>query len=268
MENFNTMNLQLLCSQVTKIAKQTGDFIRQQQQNISLDRIETKGLNDFVTFVDKESEKRLVEFLKPLVQGAGFITEEKTIEESQAEYTWIIDPLDGTTNFIHGVSPFAISIALQHKDKTILGVVYEISLDEMFYAYEGTHSYLNDRPITISKAETVDQSLIATGFPYNDFTRMPKYLNTLEYFMHHSHGVRRLGSAATDLVYVACGRFDAFYEYSLKPWDVAAGAYIVQKAGGIVGDFKGEDKYIFGKEIVAANAKFFKDFLRIIQDRM
>ncbi len=262
------MNLQLLCSQVTKIAKQTGDFIRQQQQNISLDRIETKGMNDFVTFVDKESEKRLVEFLKPLLQGAGFITEEKTIEENKAEYTWIIDPLDGTTNFIHGVSPFAISIALQHNDKTILGIVYEISLDEMFYAYEGTHSYLNDRPIAVSKAETVDQSLIATGFPYNDFSRMPNYLKTLEYFMHHSHGVRRLGSAATDLVYVACGRFDAFYEYSLKPWDVAAGAYIVQKAGGMVGDFKEEEKYIFGKEIVAANAKFFKEFLRIIQDRM
>lgn len=262
------MNLQLLCSQVTKIAKQTGDFIRQQQQNISLDRIDTKGLNDFVTFVDKESEKRLVEFLKPLVQGAGFITEEKTIEENQAEYTWIIDPLDGTTNFIHGVSPYAISIALQHNDKTILGVVYEVSLDEMFFAYEGTHSYLNDRPITVSKAESVNHSLIATGFPYNDFSRMPKYLKTLEHFMHHSHGVRRLGSAATDLVYVACGRFDAFYEYSLNPWDVAAGAFIVKKAGGMVGDFKGEDQYIFGKEIVAANPMFFKEFLRMIQERM
>ncbi len=262
------MNLQLLCTQVCQITVQTGHFIKQQQGKISLEKIETKGLHDFVTYVDKTSEKRLVDFLKPLVQGAGFITEEKTIEESQNEYTWIIDPLDGTTNFIHGISPFAISIALQHKEKTILGVVYEVSLDELFYAYEGKGAYLNHRPIQVSSAGKLEESLIATGFPYNTFERLPKYLESLNYFMHNTHGIRRLGSAATDLVYVACGRFEGFYEYNLSPWDVAAGAYIVQKAGGMVNDFSNQNNYIFGKEIIASNSKIHQEFLKNIQKFM
>ncbi len=262
------MNLQLLCTQVCQITVQTGHFIKQQQGKISLEKIETKGLHDFVTYVDKTSEKRLVDFLKPLVQGAGFITEEKTIEESQNEYTWIIDPLDGTTNFIHGISPFAISIALQHKGKTILGVVYEISLEELFYAYEGKRAYLNHRPIQVSSAEKLEESLIATGFPYNTFERLPEYLESLNYFMHNTHGIRRLGSAATDLAYVACGRFEGFYEYNLSPWDVAAGAYIVQKAGGMVNDFSNQNNYIFGKEIIASNSNIHKEFLKNIQNFM
>lgn len=262
------MNLQLLCTQVNQIIVQTGQFIKQQQKKISLDNIETKGLHDFVTYVDKEAEERLVSFLKPLIQGAGFITEEKTIKESRNEYTWIIDPLDGTTNFIHGISPFAISIALQHNEKTILGMIYEISLEELFYAYEGKGAYLNDRPIRVSNANNLEQSLIATGFPYNDFSRLPKYMESLNYFMHHSHGLRRLGSAATDLAYVACGRFEGFYEYSLKPWDVAAGAYIVEMAGGKVSDFSNQENYIFGGEIIAANNEFFKEFLKDVQNFM
>ncbi|MDA3910439.1 MAG: inositol monophosphatase family protein [Bacteroidales bacterium] len=259
------MNLQHLCSQVIQIVVQTGKFIQQQQKKISFDNIEKKGLNDFVTYVDKEAEKRLVDFLKPLVKGAGFVTEEKTIPESKQEYTWIIDPLDGTTNFIHGLSPYAISIALQRNQETILGIVYEISLDEIFYSYEGTHAYLNDKPIKVSKADSINQSLIATGFPYNDFSRLDNYMKSLNYFMHHSHGVRRLGSAATDLAYVACGRFEAFYEYSLEPWDVAAGGYIVQKAGGKVGDFNNKNQYVYGGEIVATNGLLHDDFMSIVQ---
>jgi len=262
------MNLQHLCSQVIQIAVQTGKFIQQQQKKITFDKIEKKGLNDFVTYVDKEAEKRLVDFLKPLVINAGFITEEKTIPESQHEYTWIIDPLDGTTNFIHGLSPYAISIALQRNGNTILGIVYEISLDEVFYAYEGTHAYLNDKPIRVSKANQVNQSLIATGFPYNDFSKLENFMKSLNHFMHHSHGIRRLGSAATDLVYVACGRFEAFYEYSLKPWDVAAGAYIVEKAGGKVSDFKNGDNYVYCGEIVATNGHLHDDFMSIVQAYM
>jgi myo-inositol-1(or 4)-monophosphatase len=261
----DNMNLQFLCTQVTQIVIQTGKFIKQQQSKISLDRIETKGLNDFVTFVDKESETRLVNFLKPLIQKAGFITEEGTIATEEKEYTWIIDPLDGTTNFIHGLSPFAISVALQHQGKTIMGIVYEISLDELFYAYDGKPAHLNDRLIHVSHAASLQQSLIATGFPYSDFSQMNEFLESMNYLMQNTHGMRRLGSAATDLAYVACGRFEGFYEYGLKPWDVAAGAYILEKAGGIISDFSQSDNYVFGEEIIASNQNIYPEFVKIIQ---
>ena len=262
------MNLKLLCTQVGQIIVQTGNFIKQQQNKINLENIERKGLHDFVTYVDKESEKRLVDFLRPLVQGAGFITEEKTVTESQKEYTWIIDPLDGTTNFIHGLAPYAISIALQRNNVTILGMIYEISQAELFYAYEGKPACLNDRPIEVSKVDKLENSLIATGFPINNFNRLPKFLNSMNHFMQHTHGLRRLGSAATALAYVACGRFEGFYEYNLNAWDVAAGAYIVEMAGGKVNDFSNSNNYIFGKEIVASNSNVFDEFFTQIKKYM
>lgn len=262
------MNLQLLCTQVCQIAKKTGDYIRDQQQMLSMDAIEEKGLHDFVTNIDMEAEKRLVSFLQRLIKGAGFITEENTTKQSEAEYYWIIDPLDGTTNYIHGIAPVAISIALQHNDKTILGVVYEISRNECFYTYNGSKAYCNDRPISVSNAGQLKNAFIATGFPYNAFERLTPFMHSLEYFMRNTQGVRRLGSAATDLAYVACGRFEGFYEYDLKAWDVAAGAYIVQKAGGKVCDFNGEGNYIYGKEIVASNAGIYNEFVQIVRKYM
>jgi myo-inositol-1(or 4)-monophosphatase len=147
----------------------------------------------------------------------------------------------------------------------VLGVIYEINLDECFYAWEGSKAFLNGKEIQVSKAPTLADSLLATGFPYYDYERMSEYLELLNYFMKHTHGLRRLGSAATDLAYVACGRFEGFYEYSLQPWDVAAGAFIVQQAGGKVTDFSGTDDYIFGKEIVAGNSLFFEEFLNAIK---
>ncbi|MFO7790276.1 MAG: inositol monophosphatase family protein [Bacteroidota bacterium] len=260
------MNLKLLCTQVIQIAVKTGKYIKQQQHKITLDKIEKKGLNDFVTAMDKESEKRLINFIRPLINGAAFIVEEDTVKETDAEYRWIIDPLDGTTNYIHGISPYAISIALQHKGKTIMGIIYEVSLDEIFYAYDGLKgAYLNDRLIQVSQFSEHKDALIGIGFPYNDFSNLDQYMKSLNYFMHHSQGIRRLGSAATDLAYTACGRFEAFYEYSLEPWDVTAGAYLVQKAGGRVCDFKGSDNYIFGGEIIATNNNYFDKFLEVIK---
>ncbi|MGC9330885.1 MAG: inositol monophosphatase family protein [Bacteroidales bacterium] len=260
------MNLRLLCTQVIQIAVKTGKYIKQQQHKITMDKIEKKGLNDFVTFMDKESEKRLINFITPLINGASFIVEEKTVKAKEAEYVWIIDPLDGTTNYIHGISPYAISIALQHHGKTIMGIVYEASLDEIFYAYEGLDgAYQNNRLIHVTEASEHKEALIAVGFPFNDFKQLEAYMESMNFFMHNTQGIRRLGSAATDLVYTACGRFEAFYEYSLEPWDVAAGAYILQKAGGKVSDFKGKDNYIFGGEIVAANNKYFDKFLSVIK---
>jgi len=262
-------DLRDLCEKVILIAKNAGDFIKDQQHKIKADVIEQKGVHDFVTYVDKSAEKQIVEALKQILPDAGFIAEEGTETIHGEYYNWIIDPLDGTTNYIHGLSPFAVSIALQKNDEIILGVVYEISLSECFYSWKGaTYAYLNGNPISVSIAKTIDSSLIATGFPYYDYDRLKRFMTSLEHFIIHSHGVRRPGSAATDLVYVACGRFEAFYEYSLHAWDVAAGAFIVQQAGGMVCDFKGGGNYIFGGEIIASNLKIHQEFKGIVQKHM
>ena len=255
------MNLENICQQVTELTKSVGEFILSEKKNITHLNIEEKGLHDFVTYVDKNSEQKLVDGLTKILPEAGFIAEEGTSVKKGDIYNWVIDPLDGTTNFIHGITPFAISIALMENDKIILGVVHELGLDECFYAWKDNPAFLNGEIIKVSEMETIENSLIATGFPYYDYKRIKPFLESLEYFMENSHGVRRLGSAATDLVYVACGRFEAFYEYSLSPWDVAAGAFIVQQAGGKVSDFKGEANYIFGKEIIATNNFVFDNFL-------
>ncbi|RUT73577.1 inositol monophosphatase family protein [Ancylomarina longa] len=262
-------DLKNLCEKVIKIAKDTGDFIKNQQNKIKADVIEKKGVHDFVTYVDKTAEKQIISALKQILPDAGFIAEEETESMLGEHYNWIIDPLDGTTNYIHGLSPFAVSIALQQENEIVIGVVYEISLSECFYSWKGANgSFLNGKPICVSSAKTVDSSLIATGFPYYDYNLLTKFMASLEHFIIHSHGVRRIGSAATDLVYVACGRFEAFYEYNLHAWDVAAGAFIVQKAGGLVCDFKGAKDYIFGKEIIATNLHVHQEFKEIVQKHM
>lgn len=260
-----SINLQTLCQDVCALSKEVGVFIKNEGEKFSLMKVEVKGKNDFVTYVDKTSEKRIVEKLAILLPEAGFIAEEGTSTKKGEIYNWVIDPLDGTTNFIHGIPCFAISIALMRNKELVLGVIYEINLDECFYAWEGSKAYLNGKEINVTKTAKLADSLLATGFPYYDYNRMDDYMKLFNYFMKHTHGLRRLGSAATDLAYVACGRFEGFYEYSLQPWDVAAGAFIVQQAGGKVTDFKGEGNYIFGKEIVAGNTAFFDEFLDAVK---
>ena len=259
------MNLEQICNQVCNLSKEVGLFIKTERTSNNSIHVEEKGLHDFVTHVDKTSEKKLVDRLSIILPEAGFIAEENTSTKKGEKYNWIIDPLDGTTNYIHGITPYAISIALMDNDRIVLGVVYEIGLDECFYAWETGPAYLNKKIISVSEKKDLKSSLIATGFPYYDYKRIKPFLESLGYFMVNSHGVRRLGSAATDLVYVACGRFEAFYEYGLSPWDVAAGAFIVQQAGGKVSDFKGEKNYIFGKEITASNNLVFDEFLTSIK---
>jgi myo-inositol-1(or 4)-monophosphatase len=221
-----------------------------------------KSRNSLVTYVDKQSERILVEHLKDLIPGAGFITEEETTTIRGEEYNWVIDPLDGTTNFIHGIPCFAVSIGLLRNQVPVLGVVYEVNLDECFYAWESSPAFMNGKEIHVSSANRLEDSLIATGFPYYDHHKESEYLNLFRDLMHSTRGLRRLGSAATDLAYVACGRFEVFYEYSLQAWDVCGGAFIVQQAGGRVCDFKGGDDYIFGKSLVAGNPHVFEEFMQ------
>jgi len=262
------MNFEEICSKVVSLARSTGDFIRQQRRQFSFDKVETKGHNDFVSYVDKQTEIRLVQGLKDILPDAGFLAEEGSGTYKPGGLNWVIDPLDGTTNFIHGLPPYAISIALMDNETLCLGVVYEVERDECFYSWGDDKAWLDGNEIRVSSIATVENSLIATGFPYYNYERIEPFFKTMEHFMRGSHGLRRLGSAATDLAYVACGRFEAFYEYSLSPWDVAAGAFIVEQAGGKVSDFKGENNYIFGKEIVAANAGVFQEFLSVVSGYM
>lgn len=262
------MDLQNICKKVIETARETGDFIRKERTMFSADQIQSKGLHDFVTHVDKASENLIFNSLKEILPEAGFLGEEKTNEVKGELYNWIVDPLDGTTNFIHNLYPYAVSIALMKEERIILGVVYEIGADEVFYAWENSKAYCNDYPISVSNTSFLKDSLIATGFPYSNFSKLESYLNSMVYFMKHTHGLRRLGSAAVDLAYVARGDFDAFYEYGLSPWDVAAGSFIVQQAGGKVCDFSGGKDFLFGKEFIASNSNLHNEFYEVISGIM
>jgi myo-inositol-1(or 4)-monophosphatase len=254
------MNLEKLTLQTASIAKETGSFLRHEQAKLKTSDIEAKSFNNFVTHVDRESENRLMEQLSELIPGSGFIAEESPGLQT-AEFTWIIDPLDGTTNYIHGVPLYCVSIGLRKDDKIIAGVVYEPNLDECFYTWENSSSFLNGVQIKVSAAVKVGDSLFATGFPYHDYREMDPYLDIFRQMMQKSRGIRRLGSAAADLAYVAAGRYDGFYEYGLSPWDVAAGALLVKNAGGIVTDFRGEENWLFGKQIISTNPKIHEEFI-------
>ncbi len=259
-------NFDEICLNVVELTRQVGEFLLEEKDKVSAKDIEVKGEHDYVTYVDKTSEKYIVEGLLKIFPQAGFITEEGTIDKKSDSFNWIVDPLDGTTNFIHGLSPFCISIALKQDDDIVIGVIYDPNLDEVFYAYEDSPAFLNGQPIDVSNTKTLNSSLIATGFPYYDYSKLDNYMNVFTYCLKNTRGVRRLGSAAIDLAYVACGRMDGFFEYGLRPWDVAAGSFIVERAGGIISDFSGTNNHIFGKEIIAFNKHLHKDFLNIIKD--
>ena len=258
-------SLDSICHEVCTLSKETGNFIRQQQKSFSASSIENKGFNDLVSYVDIQSEKMLVDGIKKILPGSGFITEEETATVHGKEFQWIIDPLDGTTNFVHGVPCYCISIALLQNKKTVLGVIYEINLDECFYAWKDSPAYLNGNEIKVSSIDKLKNALLATGFPYTNFDRMKPYMEVFDWCMKNTHGLRRLGSAAVDLAYVAAGRFEGFYEYGLNAWDVAAGAFIIERAGGKVSDFSGGDNFLFGKEIIATNEKVFTEFSTVIK---
>lgn len=251
-------------TQVEALVRKVGEFIRKEAILFTSDKIEFKGKNDLVSYVDKTAEEMLVNGCREILPHSGFINEETGMLEGSNEYVWIIDPLDGTTNFTHGLPVYAISVALQYQAETVIGFVYHVPMDEMFSAIKGKFARLNDKDISVSEKEFLKDSLIATGFPYRDFEWIDAYLDTLKVFLRGSQGMRRMGSAAIDLAYVACGRFEGFWENKLSPWDVAAGALIVQEAGGKVSDFSGGDDFLFGRQIIASNHKIHQEMEVII----
>ncbi|MDA3929813.1 MAG: inositol monophosphatase family protein, partial [Prolixibacteraceae bacterium] len=237
--------------------------------SFSIDKnVEIKGHSNFVTNIDKLSEEKIVAALSQLIPESGFIAEEGTSTKIGEIYNWIIDPIDGTTNFIHGLTPHAISIALKKDDKIVLGVVYEISHGEMFYAWEGSKAFLNDKVISVSTNFEHQNALIATEFPYYDMVLIDKYIDSMREIMEKTSGIRRLGSAAIDICYVACGRFEAFWEYGLHPWDIAAAAFIVQQAGGKVCDFNGSSEYLYNGQIITTNSIYFSKFYEIVHKHL
>lgn len=257
-----------LCEQVQQIARETGNFIRGERTKISGKDVELKSAASLVTYVDKTAESHIVSALKEIIPESGFVAEEGTASNKGEKYMWFVDPLDGTTNYIHGISPHSVSIALKEGEELVLGVVYEIGLNELFYAWKGSPAFLNGKEIKVNTASESEDTLIGTGFPYYDFKRVDDYISAMKHLMKNTRGLRRLGSAAVDLSYVATGRFDAFFEHALHAWDVAAGVFILQQAGGKVSDFNGGDNWLFGGEIIAASKNYFPVFYKIIHNHL
>ena len=249
----NPDQLAQLTHKALLVVKQTGAFIAGELGKVDTAQIETKSLNSLVSYVDVNAEKQLVSGLGALLPEATFLTEEATVIAQKSYYQWIIDPLDGTTNFLHNIPVFAVSVGLLAGEELILGIVYEVNQGEAFYAWKNGGAFLNGKPIQVRQQLELKNALLATGFPYYDYDQMTAYFEVLGHLMKQTRGIRRLGAAAVDLAYVACGRFDAFFEYSLSPWDVAGGAVIVREAGGKVTDFSGGNNFLHGKEVVAVN---------------
>jgi len=258
------MNYSDITQSVADIAQTTGEWLKSLTGTLQQNMISEKGQMDFVTEIDKESEKRLIRDLSAILPESGFIAEEGTSTVRGRKFNWIIDPIDGTTNFIHGVFPFSISIALMENEELVSGVIYDPLHGECFSACKNGPALLNGQVIQVSSRPMLSDSLLATGFPYNDFSLLEPYMGSLRELMASTHGIRRLGSAAMDLAYVACGRYDGFWEYHLKPWDVAAGTLIIRQAGGQVTDFFGGNNFLYGETFLASNKLIHQEFLTLL----
>jgi myo-inositol-1(or 4)-monophosphatase len=248
---------------IIQISREAGEIVREGfKRNLKIDYKTNE--SDLVTDVDKASEKHISDFIKKKFPSHGILAEESGNIKNGSEYTWVVDPIDGTVNFAHGLPIFSISIGLQKNGKTIAGVVYDVPRDVIYSAENGGGAYANDKKINVSDNSNIGHSILVTGFPYN--IRENPY-NALEKFValtRASRGVRRLGSAAIDFCYVAEGVFDGFWEVYLNPWDICAGKLLVEEAGGSVTDFKGEDINIDSKQILATNGRINKDMIEIL----
>lgn len=240
--------------EVAREAAQAASIIIKEIQANHDFEISFKGKNDLVTDADVQAEQRILEIVREAFPEDQILAEESSTEQVlPIERTWLIDPIDGTTNFAHGFPVFCVCIGLWEKQEAKMGLVLEVNRDECFWALKGEGAYLNDTPIRVSGVEEPHHSMIGTGFPYNDMSLVQNYLRFFEWLLYRTQGVRRPGAASYDLCCVASGRFDGFYEYALNPWDVAAASLIVQEAGGKVTDWRGGDAWLFGERIIAGN---------------
>jgi len=227
--------------------------------------VKTKRANDFVTQVDRAAEEAIIEIVRKAYPDHGFLAEESGATSKDAEYRWIIDPLDGTTNFIHAFPQYCVSIGIEHRGALAHAVIYDPLKNELFTASKGRGAFLNDRRVRVSKCTRLQDALIGTGFPFKEVSRLERYGRQLERFMRVAAGVRRAGAAALDLAYVACGRLDGFWELGLSPWDMAAGALLIQEAGGLVGDLEGEAGFLERGDICAGTPKIFPALLEALR---
>jgi myo-inositol-1(or 4)-monophosphatase len=248
-----------------RAARRAGSIINRAALDGSGFDVKSKRVNDFVTKVDRAAEDAIIDVVRTAYPDHAILAEESGATPGSAEFRWIIDPIDGTTNFIHGFPQYCVSIGVQHRDAMAHAVVYDPVRNELFTASKGGGAFLNDRRIRVSKCLKLQESLVATGFPFKELARLDLYLKQLKKVIEKSAGVRRAGAAALDLANVACGRVDAFWEMGLAPWDMAAGTLLVQEAGGLVGDFSGDGKYMESGDICVATPKIFTSLLEAIR---
>ena len=264
------MTLEILTAQVCHVAREAGAYLRAEQHRLRAEQVERKHAHDYVSYVDKTSEQMIVERLGALLPRAGFVTEEGTTgnrspREGQEEALWwVVDPLDGTTNYVHGASPFAVSIALRSDREVLVGVVYEVSLDECFSAWKGGGAWLNGHPIHVG-TKPVTEALLGIELPYNAEAYRSLGLDLIGRYYGLCGGIRMNGSAAVSLCWVACGRWDGWLERHLGPWDFMAGGLIVGEAGGLVTDFRGQPHYLDGNEILVGNAEIHAHLIESVR---
>ena len=249
-----------------KAARAAGSIINRAAIDVERLAITTKGVNDFVTEVDQAAEQAIIETLLTAYPGHAILAEEsgRAHGAKHSEYLWIIDPLDGTTNFIHGLPVYAVSIAQAFRGKVEQAVVYDPSRNDLFLASKGRGAFLNDRRLRVSKRTRLADSLIGTGFPFRKGDNFKRYVEMFEQVMQHCAGVRRPGAAALDLCYVAAGWYDGFFETGLNPWDVAAGSLIITEAGGLIGNFTGESDFLYQREVVAGTPKVYGQLVQML----
>ena len=259
------VDLCFLTENVKALALQAGNFLKKERLSFDRSRVEQKAAHDYVSYVDKASERLIVDRLRQLLPEAGFITEEGTGSLEEQEYCWVVDPLDGTSNYIHGHTPYCVSIALRDRREVLLGVVYECGRDELFWACKGGKAYLNGTEIHVSDQRVLDQSFIELGFPYDAERYRAFAVKVVEELYGHVGGLRLMGSAAAEICYVAAGRFEARVEGFIGPWDIAAGYIILKQAGGMMTDFSGDENCFDAAEVFASNGKIHQDLLQVLE---
>jgi myo-inositol-1(or 4)-monophosphatase len=249
-----------------KAARQAGSVINRASLDVDKVQVESKGVNDFVTEVDKHAEAVIVDTILTAYPGHGILAEEsgRSLGAKDSEFTWIIDPLDGTTNFIHGFPQYAVSIALAWRGVVQQAVVYDPNRNDLFYASRGRGAFLNDRRLRVSKRLRLADSLIGTGFPFRKGDNFKRYMKMFEEISQQCAGLRRPGAASLDLCYVAAGYYDGFFETGLSPWDIAAASLIITEAGGLIGNFSGEADFLYQREVVAGTPKVYGQLVNIL----